>query len=146
MDTLKERYKELSPNLSPTYWEMIIDVTTQGVNDNASKQLSTNVLPQGRYVERAIGSDRKSRKKADALVSVGALGGEDIYLRPNGSAYHARVWGQNKDVEVLRKAREATKQSVLTGVGQPMFAMLYGVPGTGKTALIAVQAARSKQK
>ena len=101
MDTLKEKYKELSPNLSPTYWEMIIDVATQGVNDNASKQLSTNVLPQGRYVERAIGSDRKSRKtKADALMSVDALGGENIYLRPNGSAYHARVWGQNKDVEV----------------------------------------------
>jgi hypothetical protein len=62
MDTLKEKYKELSPNLSPTYWEMIIDVATQGVNENASKQLSTNVLPQGRYVERAIGSDRKARK------------------------------------------------------------------------------------
>ena len=137
MTTLKEKYKELSPNLSPTYWEMIIDVATQGVNENASKQLSTNVLPQGRYVERAIGSDRKARKtKADALVSVEALGGESIYLRPNGSAYHARIWGQNKDVEVLRKAREATKQSVLTGIGQPMFAMLYGVPGTGKTALV----------
>ena len=92
MNTLKERYEELSPNLSPTYWEMIIDVATQGVNDNASKQLATNVLPQGRYVERAIGSDRKSRKKADALVSVGALGGEDIYLRP-ASPFVARFVG-----------------------------------------------------
>jgi MoxR-like ATPase len=41
-------------------------------------------------------------------------------------AYHARKWGtsQNADVEVLRKARE---------VG--LFALLYGSPGCGKTAL-----------
>jgi MoxR-like ATPase len=38
--------------------------------------------------------------------------------------YHSRKWGNNADVEVLRKARE---------VG--LFALLYGSPGCGKTAL-----------
>lgn len=54
-----------------------------------------------------------------------ALEGAETYPRPNGEDYHARAWGDNTDVEVLRKAREA---------GQ--YVMLYGVPGTGKTALV----------
>jgi hypothetical protein len=54
-----------------------------------------------------------------------ALEGEESYPRPNGDLYYGRKWGDNTDVEVLRKAREA---------GQ--YVMLYGVPGTGKTAMV----------
>jgi len=50
--------------------------------------------------------------------------------------YHARTWGEHQDVATLRKAREATTLSVTDKVGSPMFALLYGAPGTGKTALV----------
>ena len=56
---------------------------------------------------------------------VETMAGGETYERPNGDLYHARSWGDHTDVEVLRKAREA---------GQ--YVMLYGVPGTGKTALV----------
>jgi Holliday junction resolvasome RuvABC ATP-dependent DNA helicase subunit len=59
------------------------------------------------------------------MESTTALEGEESYLRPNGDLYYGRKWGDNTDVEVLRKAREA---------GQ--YVMLYGVPGTGKTAMV----------
>tara|TARA_B110000503_G_scaffold14157_1_gene19316 strand:- start:3809 stop:4939 length:1131 start_codon:yes stop_codon:yes gene_type:complete len=47
------------------------------------------------------------------------------YDRPNGEKYYARKWGEHTDVEVLRKARGASQ-----------YVMLYGNPGTGKTALV----------
>ncbi len=138
METMKERYASLSPNHTPTLWETIIEVATQGVNENASLSLSASVAPQGRYVERAVGSERAPRKSKlkMELPNVEALAGDETYLRPNGSAYHARMWGEHRDVETLRKAREATTQSVITGVGSAMFPLLYGVPGCGKTALV----------
>lgn len=137
MTTMKERYASLTPNQTPTMWEMIIEVASQGVNEGASLSINAKVSPQGRYVERAVGDARAPRKsKLEGLSKVEALEGAESYLRPNGSAYHARMWGEHKDVETLRKAREATTQSVLTNVGSPMFPLLYGVPGCGKTALV----------
>jgi hypothetical protein len=137
MENLKERYASITPNQTPTMWEMIIDVASQGLNEGASLSLNSKVAPQGRYVERAVGSERAPRKsKMEGLLKVEGLAGDETYVRPNGSIYHARMWGEHKDVETLRKAREATKQSVLTGVGSAMFPLLYGVPGCGKTALV----------
>ena len=54
-----------------------------------------------------------------------ALSGDEAYPRPNGEDYYARKWGEHTDIEVLRKAREANQ-----------FVMLYGSPGTGKTACV----------
>ena len=54
-----------------------------------------------------------------------SLSGEESYARPNGEDYFARKWGEHTDIEVLRKAREANQ-----------FVMLYGSPGTGKTACV----------
>jgi hypothetical protein len=59
------------------------------------------------------------------MESVESLEGEESYARPNGDLYYGRKWGDNVDVEVLRKAREAGA-----------YVMLYGVPGTGKTAMV----------
>lgn len=44
--------------------------------------------------------------------------------RPNGSTYFARKWGNEWDVDVLKKAREHER-----------FPLLTGPPGTGKTAM-----------
>ena len=59
------------------------------------------------------------------IVEAESLEGAEKYPRPNGEDYFARKWGEHIDVEVLRKARKA---------GQ--YVMLYGVPGTGKTAMV----------
>jgi len=138
MEKMKERYASLTPNQTPTLWEMIIDVVAQGVNEGASLSLNAKVAPQGRYVERAIGDARAPRKSKlkEGLPMVEGLAGEETYVRPNGSVYHSRLWGDHRDVETLRKAREATTKSVLEKVGSPMFPLLYGAPGCGKTALV----------
>lgn len=140
MDAIKakDKYGVITPNSSPTLWEIIELVATQGINEKATVALSSQVLPAGRYVERAVGSERaprKSRLKME-LPHVEAIIGVDSYLRPNGAIYYARSWGEHQDVMALRNAKEATKQAVITGVGSPMFPMFYGAPGTGKTALV----------
>jgi hypothetical protein len=61
----------------------------------------------------------------ETMESTTALEGEESYPRPNGDLYYGRKWGENTDVEVLRKAREANQ-----------FVMLYGNAGTGKTAMV----------
>src|SRR6056300_58418 len=50
---------------------------------------------------------------------------ERKHPRPSGEDYYARKWGNFTDVEVLRKAREASQ-----------YVLLYGEPGTGKTAMV----------
>ena len=121
MDAIKakDKYGVITPNSSPTLWEIIELVATQGINEKATVALSSQVLPAGRYVERAVGSERaprKSRLKME-LPQVEAIIGVDSYLRPNGAIYYARSWGEHQDVMALRNAKEATKQSVITGVG-----------------------------
>lgn len=61
----------------------------------------------------------------DEEVAEGIPMSERKYLRPNGDYYYARKWGDHVDVDVLKKAREAQQ-----------YVMLYGNPGTGKTALV----------
>jgi nitric oxide reductase NorQ protein len=118
--------------------DLVIDVVTQANNVDAATKLSAAVLPQGRYVARASGAARAPRKPrvlADAVVAM--LEGETSYLRPNGAAYFARKWGEHADVAVLKKAREITSRAVFGGgEGSAAFALLYGAPGCGKTALI----------
>lgn len=64
-------------------------------------------------------------KEAEGIKQVAGLSGQESYERPNGELYYSRKWGEHTDIEVLRKAREANQ-----------FVMLYGSPGTGKTACV----------
>jgi nitric oxide reductase NorQ protein len=133
METLKERYAEIGGG----FWDTVIDVVSQVANEDASMQLNAKVTPTGRYVARASGAERAPRKRAiDNAVAVENMEGEEVYLRPNGTQYFGRKWGVHSDVLTLRKAREATAKVFAGSAGSPMFALLYGAPGCGKTALV----------
>lgn len=119
-------FDKLVEQLSTSVTSSVIGVTTS--------ELDSLLTIEGRAVIRKSGSgsgagtpatlDSESTTKIDD-VEIEALEGDKSYLRPNGELYYARKWGEHSDIEVLRKAREA---------GQ--YVMLYGVPGTGKTALV----------
>lgn len=77
----------------------------------------------GRAVIRVRGGS--TEKKVRGVVNAEPLTGEGLYLRPNGETYTSRKWGEHADIETLRKGR-LLKQ----------YSLLYGAPGTGKTALL----------
>jgi hypothetical protein len=102
--------------------ELLTSVAGQGLwNALADNDIVTKHFPNAGKLTK-----RGATTKEEIPVETEALVGEAIYTRPNGMAYHARKWGtsENADVEVLRKARE-----------DGLFALLYGSPGCGKTAL-----------
>lgn len=132
--TLKERYASLGGNSA--LWEGIVDVVSQVGSTEASLTLNAKVMPQGRYVARASGEARKARKRESEVKNVDTLEGAEKYTRPNGEDYFGRQWGIHSDVATLRKAREATSKANSGAGGSAMYALLYGAPGTGKTALV----------
>lgn len=95
------------------------------------------IQPPARYVARAPRGRSVAKPKVVVESSTVALEIEgDYFTRPNGARYYARQWGVHQDVATLRKAREATTLALAGGSTSPMFALLYGDPGTGKTALV----------
>lgn len=137
--TLSERYAALGPEAGPKFWDILSDVLAAPVYEPAAMKLASEVLPQGRYVERASGAARKPRgaKMVPPSASIPAATGEEVYMRPNGAAYHARLWGEHGDVVALRKAREVTAAAFSgSAESSPMFVLAYGAPGCGKTALM----------
>lgn len=133
--TLEER---LTP-ISQEFYNAYVDILVQGMNEDVSLRLNGLVEPKGRYVARASGEARKARKQAEVArtkVEVDGMGGATAYPRPNGEDYYSRSWGIHSDVLALRKAREMTTMANTTGKGSAMYTMLYGAPGTGKTALV----------
>lgn len=136
MTTIVEKYA--GSTLGKAFADSLDEYLAQPVDSDASMRINAQVLPQGRYKERA---PRTTKSKAievsdEAISAVSVAGDENIYLRPNGDKYHARAWGEHQDVATLRKAREATSNVFSTSVGAPMFTLLYGAPGCGKTALV----------
>lgn len=115
-----EEYKEA---LGLDVWDALSLVLSQATNDESLQELNSRVAPVGKFV---------GRTKKDDKVVVTKMEGNTAYSRPNGEKYYSRPWGEHSDVEVLRRAREATSK---TGVS-PMFSLLYGAPGCGKTALV----------
>jgi len=116
--------------------DVMSEVFTQILSDDHEAILSAKVTPQGRYVARAP-RGRSVAKQVKGAKNIEALGNDDnVFVRPNGAKYFANNWGVHQDVATLQKAREATIKALSTGVVSPMFALLYGEPGTGKTALV----------
>lgn len=86
---------------------------------DAAKTLETYMSMPG-----MLSNSSKAKKAPAPVVEAEVIEGLSKYARPNGDFYFARKWGEHNDVEVVRKARAA---------GQ--FVLLYGAPGTGKTAV-----------
>lgn len=126
--------------LGGDFWKLVSECLTQGVDDEVRLRLGAEVKPSGRCVERASGDSRKPRTRlgmeTPSGIEVANMEADEFYVRPNGQKYFTRSWGVHTDVAVLRRAREATKKYFTEGIGSPQFAMFYGVPGTGKTALV----------
>lgn len=116
--------------------DILNDSFRQPFVTTTERELSSKVLPQGRYIARAPrGRSVAKPKVADAPAVTLEIEG-DFFVRPNGSKYFARTWGVHQDVATLRRGREATSVALSEGQTSPMFALLYGDPGTGKTALV----------
>lgn len=107
--------------------DLIRDTVAQNFTLNSSAILEKHYdSDMGRAVMRNRNGSAKPAKGVKAIV-VEELAGDGVYERPNGEKYQSRTWGstEHEDVQVLRKARVANQ-----------YVMLYGSPGTGKTALV----------
>lgn len=104
--------------------EAIIAIFGQDVNLDLAKTLDTYYDDKnGKAVLRNRQNPATTKKVK--TISTEILEGSDKHVRPNGDLYYARSWGDHNDVEVLRKARASQR-----------YALLYGAPGTGKTAMV----------
>ena len=112
------------------------NLATMGI---APTELASLLPAEGRASIRAKAGTKSKATKVESvsetptdlgevvieMETTESLEGSESYPRPNGDNYYARKWGEHTDIEVLRKAREASQ-----------YVMLYGNPGTGKTALV----------
>lgn len=113
---------DLFPDLSA----LVYGVAVQDLDATKVPAGLTSLMPaSARANVRAKVGTGIPKAKVNKVVNVGALEGVEKYARPNGQDYYSRTWGEHTDIEVLRKAR---------GAGQ--YVLLYGAPGTGKTACV----------
>ena len=118
--TNMERHDVIS-TMSPELPVLLASVFAQDSNPQLADIL-------GMYANKASKVRGRSAQGADTTEVAEVAGmteGEKSYPRPNGDLYYTRKWGEHDDVLVLQKARE-----------RQHFAMLYGAPGCGKTALV----------
>ena len=128
-----ETYKAISPVFST----MLDDFMAQSTDLNAALRVNAQVTPQGRYTERAPRTTKTATTTSAVAPTTETFSTDEAkFVRPNGDIYFARKWGEHQDVAALRQAREATASAIRDKSGSPMFTLLYGAPGCGKTALV----------
>lgn len=116
--------KDASDRIDERLWTMLDTFVTQSIDSASGEVLSGMVEPAGR-VRKSRAAYPSTTKKADPMKEVETLEGDKSFDRPNGDKYYSREWGEHNDVAVLRRARELNH-----------YALLYGSPGCGKTALV----------
>jgi nitric oxide reductase NorQ protein len=120
---------ETTPEVNDLYPELlglIYSVAIQHKDPSAVAPELKDLMPaSARANLRAKMGTGVSKPKVNKVVNVEALAGAEKYARPNGQDYYARPWGEHTDIEVVRMAR-----------ANGQYVMLYGAPGTGKTALV----------
>ena len=127
-------FQEACESLSPTngsshvLYNAVYATVTQAFSSASREVLESESIyseKSGRAVVRNRGASAVPGYREVVVAGVEALEGEKSYERPNGEKYFTRTWGEHSDVEVLRKAREDN-----------FYALLYGAPGCGKTAMV----------
>ena len=108
--------------LSKTLPDLLMAIGSQAVNAELSEIAKTNLSKSGNLTMR--GSAETTKKKVKETVAE-KLNADEALARPNGELYYTRSWGEHSDTEVLKKLRTINQ-----------FALFYGSPGTGKTALV----------
>lgn len=94
-----------------------------GFSPEAREYLAPFRTPATTAKGRSTGTPRERKPMSTTTVTIGD--GDTSYPRPNGDLYYTRPWGEHTDVAVLRKARDLGS-----------YALFYGAPGCGKTALV----------
>ena len=107
--------------LSAKLPDLLIALGSQATNADQAEILKNNLSKSGGLTMR--GSTETTKKKVKVIVAE-TLDADEAVARPNGELYYTRKWGEHSDTEVLKTLR---------GIGQ--YALLYGSPGCGKTAL-----------
>ncbi len=123
-------YNDLLTQITSAVSGKAFGITTSGIDEHLTTAgratIRAKAGSKAKPSATTMDSDTTPTPMSEVILeTTESLEGEESYARPNGDLYYGRKWGDNTDVEVLRKAREA---------GQ--YVMLYGVPGTGKTAMV----------
>jgi hypothetical protein len=108
--------------LHPELPDLLIAVGGQMVNSDLATAIEKALSTSGGLTMR--GSSENAKKKVKVKVAE-ELTADEAVMRPNGQLYYTRKWGEHADTEALRKLREISH-----------YALLYGSPGCGKTALV----------
>ena len=112
---------ELNPEL-PT---LLASVISQSVGTTDTLAIMDKYKNKASVVRRRSGTALKQSTVSYTKDAVTVEDDSNGYLRPNGEMYFSRDWNGHEDVAVLREAREMEQ-----------YALLYGAPGCGKTALV----------
>lgn len=103
----------------------LIAYAEQAVSSSKSKLVLDGLSNKASALTKRASAGTIPTMKKVRIVDAPDVNGQESYARPNGDLYYSRKWSEMPDVEVLRKGR-----------ANGHYALLYGAPGCGKTALV----------